>query len=170
MYEVVSISFRTGRLERELQMVQLSATRCSCIAILWVILVSSATITLYVSSQRVFIVVVVYFVVDSVRKLLDISSYHRDRRTRSCHAFRVQKAQYLSFAVNFIKFHLPQHKACKLGYTLLWSSPRLPCRYPLLHIIREGCVIPLLFPSMPCPSVSPPLSDFTGGLCLCVFL
>jgi len=27
-------SFRTGRLERELQMVQLSATRCSCIAIL----------------------------------------------------------------------------------------------------------------------------------------
>jgi hypothetical protein len=27
----VSKSFRTGRLERELQMVQLSATRCSCI-------------------------------------------------------------------------------------------------------------------------------------------
>jgi len=27
MYEVVSISFRTGRLERELQMVQLSATK-----------------------------------------------------------------------------------------------------------------------------------------------
>jgi hypothetical protein len=34
MYEGVSKSFRTGRLERELQMVQLSATRCSCIAIL----------------------------------------------------------------------------------------------------------------------------------------
>jgi hypothetical protein len=33
-YEGVSKSFRTGRLERELQMVQLSATRCSCIAIL----------------------------------------------------------------------------------------------------------------------------------------
>jgi hypothetical protein len=30
----VSKSFRTGRLERELQMVQLSATRCSFIAIL----------------------------------------------------------------------------------------------------------------------------------------
>jgi len=30
----VSKSFRTGCLERELQMVQLSATRCSCIAIL----------------------------------------------------------------------------------------------------------------------------------------
>jgi hypothetical protein len=34
MYEDVSKSFRTGRLERELQMVQLSATRYNCIAIL----------------------------------------------------------------------------------------------------------------------------------------
>jgi hypothetical protein len=33
-YEGVSISFRTGRLERELKMIQLSATRCICIAIL----------------------------------------------------------------------------------------------------------------------------------------
>jgi hypothetical protein len=33
-YEDVSKSFRTGLLERELQMVQLSATRCSCIAII----------------------------------------------------------------------------------------------------------------------------------------
>jgi hypothetical protein len=32
--EGVSISFRAGRLERELQMVQLSATGCSCIVIL----------------------------------------------------------------------------------------------------------------------------------------
>jgi hypothetical protein len=33
-YEGVSKSFRTGHLERELQMVQISATRCSCIIIL----------------------------------------------------------------------------------------------------------------------------------------
>jgi len=33
-YERVSKSFRTGRLERELQMVQLSAARCSCSAAL----------------------------------------------------------------------------------------------------------------------------------------
>jgi len=33
-YVGVSESFRTYRLERELQMVQLSATMCSCIAIL----------------------------------------------------------------------------------------------------------------------------------------
>jgi hypothetical protein len=61
-YEDVSKSFQTGRLGRELQTVQLSATRCSCIAILWVTLVSFAAIALSVASQRVFIVVSVYFV------------------------------------------------------------------------------------------------------------
>jgi hypothetical protein len=72
-YEGVSKSSRTGRLERELQMVHLSVTRCSCIAILWFSLVSFAAITLCVAFQRVFIVV--YFVIDSVRKLLDTRSY-----------------------------------------------------------------------------------------------
>jgi hypothetical protein len=67
LYEDVPKSFRTGRLGRELQMVQLSATRCSCIAILWVSLVSFVAITLCVASQRVF----VDFVIDSVRKLLE---------------------------------------------------------------------------------------------------
>jgi hypothetical protein len=62
-YEGVTKSFRTGRLERELQMVQLSATRRSCNAILCVSLGSFATITLCVASQRVFIAVGVYFVV-----------------------------------------------------------------------------------------------------------
>jgi hypothetical protein len=57
-YEAVSKSFGTGRLERELQVVQLLATRCSCIAILWVSLVSFAAITLCVASQRMFIVVI----------------------------------------------------------------------------------------------------------------
>jgi hypothetical protein len=33
LYAYVSKSFRTGRLERELQMVRLFATRCSCVAI-----------------------------------------------------------------------------------------------------------------------------------------
>jgi hypothetical protein len=58
-----------GCLEQELQMVQLSATRCRCIAMLWVNLVSFATITLHVASQLVF--VVVYFVINSAWKLLD---------------------------------------------------------------------------------------------------
>jgi hypothetical protein len=62
-------------------MVQLSATRCSCIAILWVSLVSFAVISVCVASQRVFVVVVVvvlvpvYFVIVSVQKLLDTPSY-----------------------------------------------------------------------------------------------
>jgi len=64
MYEDVSKGFRTGRLERELQIVQLSATRCSCIAIFSVSLVSFATITLCVTSQRVIPKVRVYFVID----------------------------------------------------------------------------------------------------------
>jgi hypothetical protein len=71
----VSRSLRTGRLERELQMVQLSAARCSCIAIFWVSVMSFASMSLCVSSRRVFIVVNVYFVTDSVRKLLDAPSY-----------------------------------------------------------------------------------------------
>jgi hypothetical protein len=75
IYEGVSKSIRTGRLERQLQMEQLSATRCSCIAMLWVSIVSFAAITLYVASERVFIVVSVYFVIDSIRKLLNTPSY-----------------------------------------------------------------------------------------------
>jgi hypothetical protein len=75
LYKGVTKSFRTGRLERELQMVQLSATRCSCIAILWVSLVGFAAITLCVASQRVFVFVVVHLVIDSVRKLLDTPPY-----------------------------------------------------------------------------------------------
>jgi hypothetical protein len=54
-------------------MLQLSATRCSCIATLLVGIVSFAAITLCVASQRVFIVV--HFVIDSVRKLLDTLSH-----------------------------------------------------------------------------------------------
>jgi hypothetical protein len=75
--EGVSKSFRTGRLERKLQMVRLSATRCNCTAISWVSLVRFAAVTLCVASQRVRIVV--YFVIDSVRKLLDTPSSIRNR-------------------------------------------------------------------------------------------
>jgi hypothetical protein len=56
-------------------MVRLSATRCSYIAIFLVSIVSFAFITLCVASQRVFIVVSVYFFIDSVRKLSDTPSY-----------------------------------------------------------------------------------------------
>jgi hypothetical protein len=72
-YEGVSKSNGTGRLVQ--QMVQLSATRCSCIAILWVSLASFVAITLCIASQRVIPKVSVYFVINSVRKLLDTPSY-----------------------------------------------------------------------------------------------
>jgi hypothetical protein len=81
IYEVISKSFRTGRLERELQMVQLSATGCSCIAILGVRLVSFTATTLCVGSQRMFIVVSVNFVINSVRRLLHTISYSYIRDT-----------------------------------------------------------------------------------------
>jgi hypothetical protein len=55
-------------------MALLSATECSCIAGLGVTRVSFDAITLCVASQRVFIVVA-YFVIGSVRKLLDTPSY-----------------------------------------------------------------------------------------------
>jgi hypothetical protein len=64
-YEGVTKSFRTGSLERKLQILHLSATRCSCITILWVSLASFAAISLYIASQRMFIVVSVYFVIES---------------------------------------------------------------------------------------------------------
>jgi hypothetical protein len=75
-YEGMSRNFWTGRLERVLQMIQLSASaiRRSYVALLLVSLVSFAAITLCVASERVFIVVV-YFVIDSVRKLSDTPSY-----------------------------------------------------------------------------------------------
>jgi hypothetical protein len=57
-------------------MVQLSATKCTFIAILWVSPVSFATITLCIASQQVFIVVSVYFVIDLVQKLLDTPLYN----------------------------------------------------------------------------------------------
>jgi hypothetical protein len=72
IFEGVFKSFQSSCLGWELQMIQLSATRRSCIAILWVSLVSFATITLCVASQEVFVVVVVvYFIINSVQKLMD---------------------------------------------------------------------------------------------------
>jgi hypothetical protein len=83
VYEGVSKSFQTGHMEWELQMVQLSATRCSFIAILWNNLMSFGAITLCIASKWVFIVVSVYFVIDSAWKLLDIPSYTEQYPTLS---------------------------------------------------------------------------------------
>jgi hypothetical protein len=62
VYEGVFRSFQTGHLERELQMVQFSATKCSCIAIPWVSLVSFTAIALCVASQWIIPKVSLHFV------------------------------------------------------------------------------------------------------------
>jgi hypothetical protein len=78
VYEGVYKSFRTGHLERgEVQTAQPSATRCSCIAILWLSLVSSAVIILCVACCKR------NFVIDSVRKLSDTPSYMQRQRVKS---------------------------------------------------------------------------------------
>jgi hypothetical protein len=51
--------------------------------------VSFAAITLCAASQRVFIVVSVYFVIDSVRKLLDTPSYFICRTSLQIKAGRI---------------------------------------------------------------------------------
>jgi len=50
--ECVSKSFRTGRLERELQMVHLCANRCSFIASLCVSLVSFAAVAPFFFNEQ----------------------------------------------------------------------------------------------------------------------
>jgi hypothetical protein len=87
-HEGVFKSFRTGRLEQELQTVKLSATRCSCIAVLWVSVVGFAALTLCVASQRVFIAVSVYIVIGSVWKLLDTPSYTHTHTAHSDSLFQ----------------------------------------------------------------------------------
>jgi hypothetical protein len=130
-YEGVSRSFRTGSLERELQVVQLSATRCSCVTILWVSLVSFADITLCVTSHRVFIVAVVYFVIDSVRKLLDTTSYGLQNFHYwgvgyvidwVCRTFRTENHSALLFSRLWT---LTETKVSQSYYSQRWWKPQL---------------------------------------------
>jgi hypothetical protein len=58
--------------------------------------VSFAAITLCVASQRVFIVVV-YFVIDSVRKLLDTPSYTPTLRHTNKNAVLTQNGNMIYF-------------------------------------------------------------------------
>jgi hypothetical protein len=144
MYERVSKSFRTGRLERELQMVQLFATSCSCIAILWVILVSFAAITLCVASQRVCIIIV-YFVMTpsgnfwihphktyfvrrnnnrSVSKLVDDVQYQADRVIRCVKLLHIYAVlQYTDEQGCLVDTKVePQEKWLRIGVNNDWET------------------------------------------------
>jgi len=76
MYDSVSKSFRTGRLARELQMVQLSA--CLPLGAIVSLFVGQSSDFCYHNLlccfSRVFIVVSAYLVIDSIRKRLDTPS------------------------------------------------------------------------------------------------
>jgi uncharacterized membrane protein len=99
-----------------------SATRCSRIAILWVSPVSFAAITLCVAFQWVFIVVV-YFVIDSVRKLLDTPSC-TSLQTRSGHSQHATLASNYESRKRILKLTLySKEERC---VRTLWSS----CTWP----------------------------------------
>jgi hypothetical protein len=118
-------------------MVQLSATKCSCIDILWVNLVSFSAIILCVASQRVFIVVV-YFVIVSVRKLLDITSYivrvpevhssiHRGRVERNRGPARARTHTHTHTHACICMHHTPK----------LWASELIKLLLHLSHLLKE---------------------------------
>jgi hypothetical protein len=111
-YLNVSKSFRTDRLERELQIVRLSATRCSCIAITWVNLVSFAAITLYVASERVILKVSVYFVIDSFRKLLDshTDSFHNCCSSMQLHGNSIKLKQGWEYVIRTCTKNNEKHR------------------------------------------------------------
>jgi len=71
--------------------------------------VSFAAITLCVASQRVFVVVVVvYFVIDSVRKLLDTLSYVLTNiNSKQIHFPHVSK-----FSLGTLRAEFNPHKQC----------------------------------------------------------
>jgi hypothetical protein len=119
-HEGVSESSRPGRLERELQMIQLSATRCNCIVILWVSLVNFAAITLCVASEQVFIVVNVCDVINSVRKLLDTPSYmcvcaHTHTRSESFSNYFVRLWRVFSYSPGRIQ-------TARIFWIIIWMK------------------------------------------------
>jgi hypothetical protein len=135
VYEDVSKSFRTGRLDRELQMVELSATRYSCIAVLWVSLVSVTAITLGFSSQRVFIAVIVYFVIDSVRRLLDTSSYVHASPCQSGHcAAGYSNGSSHTWASHQVSAFYIWYVGLCMGWPYLFVHP-LSVRWGLLVVV-----------------------------------
>jgi hypothetical protein len=69
--------------------------------------VSFAAVTLCVASQRVFIVVPVYFVISSVPKLLDTPLYMHMNIVNSSSLLSVAPGRFLKSAGYFINFSGP---------------------------------------------------------------
>jgi hypothetical protein len=102
-YKGVSKSFRTGHLEWELQTVQLSATRCNCITILWVL----PPYPLCCFSS-------VHFYCFSVQKLLDTTLYIRTQKLNL-------KARQNIFPVHLSLLHSCIPRDVHTSITLWWT-------------------------------------------------
>jgi len=78
---------------------------------LWVSLVNFAAITFCVASQRVLVVVVVYSVIDSVRKLLDKPSYTSQICASECYSWYYSCGNASKLYCEGIRFQsLPWHR------------------------------------------------------------
>jgi hypothetical protein len=166
IYEGVSKSFWTGCLEWELQMVQLSATRCSCIPILWVSLVSFATITLCVASQWAFLVVSfstqsgTFWINPCTSLLLKTNSMKQSPSWEVNSYSASQEAPHLLWN---LKVHYCVHKTLPLDPILNKMNPVhiFPSYFPKIQ-----CNI--IFPSMPRSSEwSPPFTFFNQNF-ICI--
>jgi len=104
-------------------MEQLSGTRCSCIAISRVSLVSFVTITLCVASQ-VFNVVV-YFIIDSVCKLWDTPSYYLWSILHICLFSSHDRTHFVSSTTDLRhqeELHQQKEVSCSYNYSELTSE------------------------------------------------
>jgi hypothetical protein len=94
--------------------------------------VSFAAITLCVASQRVFIVVVSNFVIDSVRKLLGVSSYIKLHRTRR-EAFKTSCVRQTVVTLTDRSLLILRNLSSYTSYvmhTMRWSLPQFSRFYP----------------------------------------
>jgi hypothetical protein len=115
--------FRTGCLEQKLQMVQLSATRYSCIAILWVSLVSFAATTLCVASQRVFIVVVYFVMTRSEKFWIYTRLYICWPMKSGLHQTNLLLTYLLTYSkLQNIIWKTDSHSACESIYCFLYGT------------------------------------------------
>jgi hypothetical protein len=134
LYGSVAKSFLTGHPERELQMVQLCATRCSCIAILSVSLVSFVAITLCVASQRVFIVTV-YFVMTQSGNF-----WIHPRMTSILRGAHIELTNLSSTSHRIQNLHLTENAHC-YGLDDRGSMVRFPAgagNFSLHHRVQNG--------------------------------
>jgi hypothetical protein len=145
-----------------MHMVQHCATRCSCIAILWVSLVSFAAITLCIGSRRVFIVVFYFVMTQSgnfwIHPLIPNSWHYPEFVWCSIEVGIPERTHLLTLSLH--EFHYPTfrgvpHFTVKCMYVTTKISvfrvvtPCLHCRAKWFHpenggsmVLRNGGVLP----------------------------